>query len=136
KAQATWPQSAALTFALRALRQQRLDQPQQLHERASVAVHRGAPLLSDARASIRVGKQRRHSVGELLPAVHDFGRAARNQQPRDILTVEVMWAGQYRHSQRRWLEQVVPANRQQTAANERNIVRAVALEQLSQRIEH
>src|SRR5262249_54784937 len=107
-------------------------QRQEFSERAAIAVDALACACADARALRRVPNEGRDARGELLGTVHDLGRALGDQQPRDLLAVEVVRSRQDRHSERGRLEQVVAADRYEAAADEGHVGGGVEVEQLTE----
>src|SRR5262245_13457300 len=78
--------------------QQGIDQGQEPIERAAVRVEHGPPGGAHDRAQLRVLEEPGHRVRELTGVRDDEGGAGVHEEPRDLLAVEVVRAGEDRPS--------------------------------------
>ena len=90
--------------------------------------------LAHAGARRRIVQQLQRICQQVGGIVHPHRRARFNRQPRRLLEVEGMRPHQHRPPHARRLDQVLPAQRHQTAADESHIARRVIGEQLAQAV--
>ena len=111
--------------------QQRLDQPQQLAQRAAVAIHADRP--SAPIRSRSSGSDSSFATRSPTSASCTISAAPRAMSSFAISPL-LCGARQNRHAQRRRLEEIMATDRHQAAADECDIGRRIKFQQLAQRI--
>jgi len=116
------------------LPQRRFDKNEQPLDAAAIRLDDVLADGTDASAFSGLAEQALQRSRQLFRAGQLQGRAAAQQQQCNFFAVEMRWSRQHRQAQRRRLEQVVPADRHQAAADEGHVGGRVQRHEFSDRV--